>query len=320
MENELFNIPTQARLCYEKNKGLILPDKVPYIGMGSSYFAAVTLRYAGVRIFPELAGDYFNFIRTLKQFDSAVLISQSGRTTDVLNCASCFREFTALVNNTESPLANQPNLKLVVPIYAGEEIYSSTKTFINTLIALYLGHGFDVKDVLDSIEHRFNEFELTGKSIGSALYSRIRKRRAKCVILGSGPNVGIAYQAALLLSESLKYPFVGMSLTQYEHGYKETAEDAVVIVINPSRGILYERTHTLMNVLRSVNAVVFEVNDSELDEVFTPLTSIIPFFFMAHYLSSKLGIAEPFTIGKKITERFNDKDDMPEVSSENRAK
>ncbi len=97
----------------KKNKGLILPDKVPYIGMGSSYFAAVTLRYLGVKIFPELAGEYFHYIRTIKQFDNAVLISQSGRTTDVLNCVSCFKEYTALVNDTMSPLANQPNLKLV---------------------------------------------------------------------------------------------------------------------------------------------------------------------------------------------------------------
>jgi len=306
MENELYDIPIQARLCYEKNKGLILPDKVPYIGMGSSYFAAVTLRYLGVKIFPELAGDYFNFIRTLKQFDNAVLISQSGRTTDVLNCASCFKEYTAIVNDIKSPLANQRNLKLVVPIYAGEELHSSTKTFINTLITLYLGHGFDVKAVLDSIERRFNEFELIGNSIGTELYKSIRKQKAKCVILGSGPNVGIAYQAALMLSESLKYPFVGMSLTQYEHGYKETAEDAVVIVINPSRGILYERTNKLMNVLRSVNAMVFEINESELDEIYSPLTSIIPFFFMADYLSTKLGILEPFMIGNKITERLDE--------------
>ena len=311
MEKELYDIPIQARLCYEKNKGLILPDKVPYIGMGSSYFAAVTLRYLGVKIFPELAGDYFHFIRTLKQFDNAVLISQSGRTTDVLNCASCFKEYTAIVNDIESPLANQPNLKLVVPIYAGNELYSSTKTFMNTLITLYLGHGFDVKDVLDSIERRFNEFELTGNLIGSTLYKSIKKKRAKCIILGSGPNIGIACQAALLLSESLKYPFVGMSLTQYEHGYKETAQDAVVIIINPSNGILHERTNKLKNVLRSVNAIVYEINESELDEIYSPLTSIIPFFFIAGYLFVKLGITEPFMIGNKITERGEERNFPP---------
>jgi len=306
MENELYDIPIQARLCYEKNKGLILPDKVPYIGMGSSYFAAVTLRYLGVKIFPELAGDYFYFIRAIKQFDTAVLISQSGRTTDVLNCASCFREYTAIVNDTLSTLANQPNLKLVVPVFAGDERFSSTKTFINTLITLYLGHGFDVKNALDSVERKFSEYELIGNSIGSALYKSIRKHKVKCVILGNGPNVGIAYQAALMLSESTKYPFIGMSLTQYEHGYKETAENAVIIVINPSKGILYDRTNRLMEVLRKVNANVFEINEPELDEIYSPFTSILPFYFMAGFLSAKLGISSPFQIGKKVTERMED--------------
>ena len=306
MENELYDIPIQSQLCYEKNKGLILPDKVPYIGMGSSYFAAITLRYLGVKIFPELAGDYFHFIRAIKQFDNAVLISQSGRTSDVLICASCFTEYTAIVNDTQSPLANQPNLKLVVPVFAGDERFSSTKTFVNTLITLYLGHGFDVKNALDSVERKFSEYELIGNSIGSALYKSIRKQKVKCVILGSGPNVGIAYQAALMLSESTKYPFIGMSLTQYEHGYKETAENAVIIVINPSKGILYERTNRLMNVLRKVNAMVFEINEPELDEVYSPFTSILPFYFMAVFLSAKLGISSPFQIGNKITERMDE--------------
>lgn len=303
MEKELYDIPTQARLCYDKNKGLILPEKVPYIGMGSSYFAAVTLRYLGVKIFPEMAGEYFHFIRNIKQFENAVLISQSGRTTDVVNCASCFREYTAITNDVNAPLANQPNSKLVVPIYAGEERFSSTKTFINTLVALYLGHGFDVKHVLDLIDRRFYEFELIGNTIGAALRKNIRKQRARCFILGSGPNIGIAYQTALMLSESVKYPFVGMSLTQYEHGFKEAAENTVVIVINPSKGVLNNRTNKLIDLLRSVNAQVFEVNDNEVDEIYSPFTSVIPFYFMADYLSAKLRVPSSFQVGNKVTER-----------------
>ncbi len=307
MEKELFDIPFQARLCYEKNKGLILPEKVPYIGMGSSYFAAVVLRYLGVKIFPELAGEYFNYIRMIKQFDTAVLISQSGRTTDLINCASCFHNYIAIVNDLNSPLALGPNLKLAIPILAGEEKFSSTKTFINTLIVLYLGHGFDVRNTLDSIERRFPEFELTGQSIGTLLVKNLRSRKFSCInILGSGPNVGTAYQAALLLSETTRFPFVGMSLSQYEHGYKETAENAIVIVINPSKGILVERTIKLMDTLRNAGARVFEVNDPELDEIYTPFSSILPFFFLARYLALKLGITDQFVIGKKITERTDE--------------
>jgi glucosamine--fructose-6-phosphate aminotransferase (isomerizing) len=303
MSNELYDIPTQARLCYEKNKGLILPDKVPYIGMGSSYFAAVTLRYLGVKIFPEMAGEYYHYIRNIKQFDNAVLISQSGRTTDVLKCAPCFKEYTAIVNEPDSPLANQPNAKSKVMLCAGNELMSSTKTFINTLVALYLGHGFDVKAIIDLIEERFVDFELTGSTIGAALYKSIKKQKARCIILGSGPNVGIASHAALMLSETVRYPFVGMSLSQFEHGYKEAAEDTVALVINPAKGVMHERTKKLMNLLRQVNAHVYEINDREIDELYSPFTAAIPLYFMAEYLSSKLHISDPFQFGNKITER-----------------
>ena len=307
MEKELYDIPFHARLCYEKNKGVILPEKVPYIGMGSSYFAAVVLHYLGAKIYPELAGDYYYYIRTIKQMDHAVIISQSGRTTDVVNCSTCFREYTAIVNDTSSLLANQPNLNLVVPIYAGDEKYSSTKTFINTLIVLYLGHGFNVKNVLDSIERRFSEFERTGESIGHTLLRTIRKKKVQCInIIGSGPNVGIAYQAALMLSESTRFPFVGMSMTQYEHGYKETAGKAIVIMINPSKSILYDRANRLKDVLVFAGAKVFEICETELDEIYSPFPSILPFFFLARFLADKLGVAQPFQIGNKITEWTDD--------------
>lgn len=304
MENELLDIPTQAYLCYEKNKGLILPEKVPYIGMGASYFAAVTLRYLGVKIFPEQACEYFHYIKDLKQFESAVIISQSGRTTDTLNCTSCFKEYVAVVNDMRSPLANRQNMRFAVQLYAGSEWFSSTKTFINTLVALYLGHGFDIKNILDSIEHRYPEFETQGYNLGESLLKSIKKQEPKCFILGSGPNVGTAYQAALMLTETVKYPFVGMSLSQYEHGFKEAAHNSVLIVINPLKGIMYEWTSKLIELLRNSNAHVYELSDSHTEEKFSPFTSILPLFFMANYLSTKLGSTVPFLVGSKITERL----------------
>jgi glucosamine--fructose-6-phosphate aminotransferase (isomerizing) len=303
VENELFDIPSRAQICYEKNKGLILPEKVPYLGMGSSYFAAVTLRYLGVKIFPEIAGEYFNYIKDLKQFENAVIISQSGRTTDVLDCVSCFKEFVAIVNDVKSPLAKKSNARLVVPLHAGPEWFSSTKTFVNTLITLYLGHGFDVRNVLDRMANRFPEFEAIGHSLGESLFNNVRKQKSMCFILGSGPNIGVAYQAALMLNESIKYPFVGMSLSQYEHGFKESAPDNFIIVINPAKGRMYQRTTDMIGLLRKANAHVIELCDSGIEEQYSPFTSVLPFYFMADYLASRLGIIAPFLVGSKITER-----------------
>ncbi|MHB9142914.1 MAG: SIS domain-containing protein [Paludibacter sp.] len=305
MEKEIYDIPFLARLSYEKNKGLILPDKIPYLGMGSSYFAALILRYLGVKIYPEVAGDYSCFLKDVKQFNHAVFISQSGKTTDVLNCADSFYDFTAIVNDPFSPLTQKPNLKNIIQIYAGEELYSSTKTFINTLVVLYLGHGFDIRPALDSIHNRFPEFKLAGEFIGNQLEKSIRKRTIPNItILGSGPNVGTASQAALVLSESTKFPFTGMSLTQFDHGFKETARDSVIVIINPLKSVLFERTRKLALLLEEAGARVFEINEPDLDETLSPFTSILPFFFMANYLATKLKVPEPFSVGEKVNERI----------------
>jgi glucosamine--fructose-6-phosphate aminotransferase (isomerizing) len=304
VEKEIYDIPIQANLSFERNKGLILPEKVPYLGMGSSYFAALVLHFLGVRIYPELAGEYFSYLKSTKQFSHGVLISQSGRTSDVLACTSCFENYTAIVNDVDSPLAHYPNLKHIVPIYAGEEKFSSTKTFINTLVVLYLGHGFDVRPALDAIQNRFPEFKLAGEFIGSHIEKSIRKRKVKSItILGNGPNYGTACQAALLLSETTKFQFIGMALSQYEHGFKETAGDSVVIILNPLKSVLFERTRQFSLFLEEAGAQVFEITEPELDETLSPFTTVMPVFFLANYLAEKLKIAGPFLVGDKVTER-----------------
>lgn len=304
MEKEIYDIPIQANLSYERNKGLILPEKVPYLGMGSSYFAALVLHFLGVKIYPEIAAEYFSYLKKTKQFSHGVLISQSGKTSDVLACTSCFESYTAIVNDVDSPLAGYPNLKNIVPIFAGEEIFSSTKTFINTLIVLYLGHGFDIRPALDAIQNRFPEFKLAGEFIGSHIEKSIRKRKVKSItVLGSGPNYGIACHSALLLSETTKFQFIGMALSQYEHGFKETVEDSVVIILNPLKSVLFERTRQFSLFLEEAGAQVFEITEPELDETLSPFTTIMPIFFMASYLAEKLKITEPFLVGEKVTQR-----------------
>lgn len=304
MEKEIYDIPFQANLTFERNKGLILPEKVPYLGMGSSYFAALVLHFLGVKIYPEIAGEYLAYLKRSKQFTHGVLISQSGKTSDVLACTSCFENYTAIVNHVDSPLTQYPNLKNIVPIYAGEELFSSTKTFINTLIVLYLGHGFDVRPALDAIQNRFPEFKLAGEFIGSHIEKSIRKRKVKSItVLGSGPNYGIACHSALVLSETTKFQFIGMALSQYEHGFKETAEDSVVIILNPLKSVLFERTRQFSLFLEEAGAQVFEITEPELDETLSPFTTIMPIFFMANYLAEKLKISEPFIVGDKVTER-----------------
>ncbi len=301
MITEIFEIPHLARMCFEKNKGLVLPEKVPYIGMGSSYFAALSLRYQGVKIYPELASEYFNYLEKTKQFERAVLISQSGLSSETLWCADRFDSFVPIVNDETSALAKHPNVDFVVNIHAGVENYSSTKTYVNSLVTLYTGHGIDTQPAFKSLNERFSELIHEGEELGEKLYKLVRRRRYKgFYVVGSGPNVGTALQAALILTESTRMPFIGMSLSQYDHGIKEAAGRSVVIFINP-KGKQSERTQKVKQKVEQAGAVCFELNENYLPESLSPLTMCIPLFSAKARLAKKLRIAHPFIVGEKVT-------------------
>lgn len=301
VESELFEIPYQAGVCYEHNKGLILPEKVPYIGMGSSYFAALVLRYQGMKIYPEIASEYFNYLEKVRQFEKAVLISQSGESSETLWCADRFEQFVPIVNDLRSPLANHPAADVAVDLCAGRERFSSTKTYINSLTVLFLGHGIDPQPALEYNQLYFPSFKARGEEWGQLTFRLLKKRKYKgFYILGAGPNLGTAMQAAQVLTETIKLPFIGMSLAQYDHGVKEAAGRSVVFVINPV-GEQGERTTKLIEKIALAGGFCIELKETGLPEKLSPFATIMPFFFMAAWLRRKLKIKEPFVVGGKVT-------------------
>jgi glutamine---fructose-6-phosphate transaminase (isomerizing) len=232
LDAEVEEIPAKAALCYEKNKNIKLPFGVPYIGMGASYDAALTLFYLGKDILPYIASEYHSYIAKNAQ-PLGVFISQSGETSETLWAAEQFTEYIAITNHAESQLGRAEKAKQVFELHAGAEGFSSTKTYINTLITLYSGLGIDAKRAVDVLQERWAELkeraikaaeQAAGYSDGKIISGRY--------VLGSGPNVGTARQAALVLSETTRLAWNGMPVAQYDHGPKETAENSVVVVLN----------------------------------------------------------------------------------------
>lgn len=301
MELEISGIPYYASNCYEQNKGLILPEKVPYIGMGSSYFAALVLRYLGKKIYPELASEYFNYLEEVKQFEKAVLISQSGESSETLWCAGRFEKFVCLVNDVESPLGRHHGADIVVDLCAGDEKYTSARSFINSLLVLFLGHGIDPGPAIVQMQKNFTDYRSQGNEWGKQIFLLLKKRKYKgFYVLGAGPNMGTAMQAALVLTQITKFPFYGMSMAQYDHGVKEAAGKSVVFAICPD-GIREERPAMLRQKIKSAGGGYYEWNEPDQPEYLSPVTATIPFLFMAAYLKKKLRIRDPFTVGDQVT-------------------
>lgn len=301
MKNEIYEIPYRAELCYQKNKGLILPEDVPYIGMGASGFATKAFRYLGINILPEKAAEYYNYLIKYKNPENGVLISQSGQSSETLWCADYVKSFTAVVNSEDSPLVKHENCAKTVLLYSGDESKLTGKTYINTLLVLYLGFGFDPLEAITILKEHMVHFEQIGEQMGELIRSKLRwRRKGPIYILGNGPNIATANVAALVLSTVIKVPVLSMSVSQYDHGFKETAKDSLVIAINHI-GPEQKRTSRLLETVKAAGANILEVNNTLVDSVFSPITMPLPFYFAADYLANKLKLKSVFQVGSKIT-------------------
>ena len=298
---EILEIPERALAVLNSpmNK---LPLDVPYLGMGSSYFAPLAFKYMGVAIQPEIASEYFNYLSFEQKKPLAVILSQSGKSSEALWCTQLFEQYIAISNYSENELSNRENVLQAIEMRAGEEHFSSSKTFINTLLVLFRGFGFDPTNAVNLFIKKMDEYEAQGKSMADEIFNILNTKKIHGIyITGSGPNVAIAMEAALIMSESTKLNFHGLAMSQYDHGPKETAENSIVIQILAA-GKSYERSLKLSEKIKASGAAVFTVEEPNTEEHFSILHNIIPFNFMAYYLSQKMGITDTFVVGGKITE------------------
>ena len=301
MIEEIREIPEKAQLCYQKNKEITLPEYVPYIGMGSSYFAPLTLKYLGCNIFPEIASEYFNYTFKNKKNNLAVLLSQSGASSETIWNIEKFKEYIAIVNNLESPLAKSEKAKEVIDISAGVEKHSSTKTYVNTLITLYQGLGIDTLEAINVISNSIRKYEEWGDKHAEIIFNKYKNGTVNGIyVIGNGPNSATAYEAALIFTESTKIPFIPMALPQYDHGPKESANNCIVLTINAD-GPVKDRTNHLLNVITGAGATSIVWEENDVPESISPITSIVPMNCLAYSLARKLGIKETFAVGGKIT-------------------
>jgi len=299
--NEILDIPTRAQIVL--NSAIDpLPLQVPYLGMGSSYFAPLAFKYMGLPIYPELASEYVYYLANGKKAPLAVILSQSGRSSEALWCRELFDQYVAVSNYTDSELCTAPNVARVLPIMADEEHYSSSKTYVNTLVALFKGFGLSPETAVALIADKFDQYRQQGEKLATEVFAlRNRYDIHGMYVTGSGPNIATAHEAALILSESTKLNFHGLPMAQYDHGPKETARNSLVIQIL-AKGETYDRTLRLSDMVAKAGAHVFTVEEPDIDEPYSILTNIIPFNFMAYYLAQKLNIGETFVVGGKVTE------------------
>ena len=187
-----------AKLLFETRAATPTLSHAPSIG---ALYGATSPRFAGVPL---------------------VAISQSGRSPDLLRAAEDAQRVgavvVALVNDAASPLAALADL--TVPLGAGpERSVAATKSFIATLVALahvtaeWAGDGAlleqlgSVGDILSVAAAR--DWREAVPALGAA---------DGLLVLGRGPTLPIAGEAALKLKETAQLHAEAFSIAEVAHG------------------------------------------------------------------------------------------------------
>jgi glucosamine--fructose-6-phosphate aminotransferase (isomerizing) len=203
------------------------PRLIATIGRGSSDHAATFLRYAfeialgipSCSISPSISSIYE------RQLDLkgalCLAVSQSGCSPDIVRSAAMARKggalVAAVVNDMSSPLADGADV--VIPIGAGEErAVAATKSFMGAagaglrLLAALSGDA-NLRWALSALPEVLEETERNH----TIDLSHIVKARTAFVI-GRGPALGIAQEAALKLKEIVQFPAEAYSSAEVRHG------------------------------------------------------------------------------------------------------
>jgi glutamine---fructose-6-phosphate transaminase (isomerizing) len=217
------------------------PDFAVTCARGSSAHAATFAkhlieRYLGIPVAPaapNIATIYHRELRLKNQL--FLTISQSGSSDDLIEAASAARAAgavtAAIINNPESPLASI--CEFVLPMAAGSELsVGATKTFVASLAAIlrltarWAGNE-EISCACDRLPGRLIQAAEMDWSEALPLLAGANS----LVVIGRGPTLAIAREAALKLKETCSLHAEAFSSAEFRHGPIALVSNAYPILV-----------------------------------------------------------------------------------------
>ena len=222
MRMEIDEVPDATRRLLDASAGQLAeagqrlrklqPVMVATIARGSSDHAAAFLKYAielvaGVpvaSIGPSIMSIYGRELRL--DGCAAISISQSGKSPDIVAMAQSARRngglVLALTNTADSPLATSADIS--IDLVAGkEQSVAATKSFVSSVVAGLgvLGHWVEDEKLLTSLKALPDVFARAVTADWTPLLAALKDRNS-LYVLGRGPALAIAQEAALKFKET----------------------------------------------------------------------------------------------------------------------
>jgi glutamine---fructose-6-phosphate transaminase (isomerizing) len=166
-----------------------------------------------------------------------ILISQSGKSPDLLLSAKAARKAGALViafvNDVGSPLADLA--EIIVPLHAGpEKSVAATKSFIATLCAFahLVSKWTGDNEMQEAVERLPNTLAAACADEWSAGVEMFRDSQSMFV-LGRGLTLGVAQEAALKFKETSGIHAEAFSMAEVVHGPMALVKSGFPLLIFP---------------------------------------------------------------------------------------
>lgn len=286
-------------------------------GSAAAYGSFLIERFLGLPVVaqaPSMASIYGDSL--LRTRGSPILIiSQSGRSPDLLRTANAAKAAGALVvavvNDEASPLADIADE--VVPLLAGtERSVAATKSYIASLSAIasliteWSGH-VELRTGLDGLSNELcTAWERPWRDDG------ILVKAQSALVLGRGATISIAQEAALKLKETSAIHAEAFSIAEVAHGPMElvgpkcpvlvmTPDDAATEGLDALLQRFAARGADVLRVERGVIASRLPV--AELHPCIAPIAMIQSFYRLANDIACSRGRdPDQPTMLSKVTE------------------
>jgi len=298
------------------------------VGCGTSYHAcllgAYYLNQIASRPAVAVLGPQFieQYGRSVGPQDTAVFVSQSGETKDVLNAIKVMRErggrVLGVLNVLGSSLAHASDVYL--PLACGYEIsVPATKTFVNqAVLFLYLAYRLAQRDTaaLDGLPALLDQSIESTDEPARQVAGYLQKHRA-LHYLGYGITHPIALEAALKLKEITYAHCEGMFSSEFKHGPLSAVQNGypVLFITAPGDEMMMinhvnevtTRGGRAISIAAEHPALRANADDylvvPESDRFLFPILSTLPAQLVAYHMSVGRGIDPDFprNLSKTLT-------------------
>ncbi len=293
MQKEINEIPEALERLIEKTEPDIVdaaneirainPGLVTTVARGSSDHASLYLKYAiecfaGIPVAslgPSVTSIYKKQLSLPRSVNIA--ISQSGQSPDIVETASMAKKGgafnIAITNNVSSPLVKE--CKYVFNINAGEEkSVAATKTFVTSIFAglLLLAHWKQDAELLRSLKG----FPLLANRALECDWSPLLvhcEKLSSLYVLGRGPAMAIALEAALKFKETCQIHAEAFSSAEVMHGPKSIIGDDFTVLALAARDVSEKSIIDVANQLSTQGAKIYATTDQKIKAEKLPFTA-----------------------------------------------